>query len=546
MEQINYEQLIPQKPTADVVSFAQQNGAFQTAYLIYRSDREYVPLEDRFRDAVHVVCSECGEQFYEDKIPAGGCSQGYAPAPFGWYNSRTGEQVISGSTTICPHCMAEARTVHIGNMRLHNGELVDDAWVTELSRLPINGARDRLVLTDWCVRRCINKAGAARYEVWPYTAWVVEEKRIVRLMGYMKNIGGAISLFGEWRQRKTFSDVYGNAELVLPWDKSLLEGTTAENSKLNLYHTEKRGRRLVGYLALWRRHPNVENLLVQGCGNLVRTWINQEADSGYYHGGIPKLKEIIWKEKRPAQMLGLTKEEFRHLRQMRWNTEDLEKYKLVRDCGVPVRLPEDIDLLRTVRTYDCNKILEEAPKADFWRILRYLKKQKRDWSVLRDYWNMAERLGRDLNESLVRWPRNLLYAHDQVTGEQKCKAEEVRRAGFAQRAGELAELSFSLDGLLIRPCANEEELIAEGKDLHHCVATYAQRHAEGRTAILFIRREKEPEVPYFTLEFDEKNLLVLQNRGLRNCARTPEVAAFEKTWLEWVRHIKTEGRIRVA
>ena len=51
----------------------------------------------------------------------------------------------------------------------------------------------------------------------------------MRLMGYLKAIGGAISLFGEWRQRKTFCNVYGEAGLVVPWESALLEGTTAEN-----------------------------------------------------------------------------------------------------------------------------------------------------------------------------------------------------------------------------------------------------------------------------------------------------------------------------
>ena len=119
---------------------------------------------------------------------------------------------------------------------------------------------------------------------------------------------------------------------------------------------------------------------------------------------------------------------------------------------------------------------------------------------------------------------------------------------FIERAEELQYLSFELNGLLIRPCQNETELIREGKDLHHCVATYAKRHAEGKTAILFIRQAKAPDKPFFTLEFDEKNLAVVQNRGLRNCDRTPEVTAFEKAWLEQIRQIqiKMKGRVRVA
>ena len=99
---------------------------------------------------------------------------------------------------------------------------------------------------------------------------------------------------------------------------------------------------------------------------------------------------------------------------------------------------------------------------------------------------------------------------------------------------------------MIRPCANEEELILEGKLLHHCVATYAKSYAEGRTAILFIRRTSEPDKPFFTLEFDEKAKRVRQNRGLRNCDRTPEVTAFETAWLDYVRCARPKERTKIA
>ena len=557
MEQINYEKLIPQEPIADVVGFARQNGAFESAYLIYRSERIYDPLKIGTVDSVKITCSSCGHTFYAEKIPAGSCRHSYAPAPFGWRNEEMSDSVIDGDQTMCPCCGKEAKTVHIGSMRAYGGELVDDAWVTELSRLPVDGLTDRLVLTDWCIRRCINKQGVTRYEIWPYTAWVVEEKKVVRLMGYLKNIGGRICLFGEWRQRKTFVDVYGSARLIVPWDKSLLEGTTAENSKLDLYQKLRDGKQLVAYLALWRRRPHVENLLVQGCGNLVRTWIKQEMSSGYYKGGIPKLEKVNWKEKRPAQMLGLTKEEFRQMKQAHWSAEDLGKYKLVRDSGVPVRLPKDMELLKQIEGYDCSRILEEAPKSDFWRTVRYLVKQKAHWYTLRDYRHMAREAGRDMTDNLVQWPRNLTAAHNRYVEERQAlrdkeerekRAKEIaERAGlFAKRAVELEWLTFEDGGLLIRPCADENELIEEGRKLHHCVASYARSHASGKTAILFIRQAKAPDKPFFTLEFDEKKMVVVQNRGLRNCDRTPEVEAFEKAWLEGIRQIKVQGRIRVA
>ena len=452
------------------------------------------------------------------------------------------EAVISGSLTMCPVCGCEVKVVHVGS--IPKG-IEEGAWVTTMSRLPVEGHKDRFVLTEWLVKRWIEKSGKSRYTTDPYSAWVVEEKKVVRLMGYLRTMGGSISIFHKWAQRKTFNDVYGTVSICYPWDKSILEGTTAENCKLDLYQ-EAGGKRLVSYLALWRKRPTVENLLVQGCGRFLAELIDHEKSSGTDHGGIPKLPDVNWKEKRPAQMLGLNKEEFRYMRQMRWNVEDLERYRLVKKSGLPVRLPEDMELLRNKPAYEINRILEEGPRQDFWRILRYLKKQTATWGVLQDYWHMAHRLHRDLNDSLVRWPRNLNTAHDQVMEEQQARVNAELHAMFLERAAELEPLSFELDGLLIRPCQSEAELIREGKDLHHCVATYAKRHAEGKTAILFIRQIAEPDKPFFTLEFDEKAKKVRQNRGLRNCDRTPEVKAFEKAWLSYVHRAKPKERIMIA
>lgn len=540
MEQIDYAPLLPKTPPVDLVQWALGQCVFQQEYLIYKASRVYEPMEDQLHPAVEVVCTHCGEKFFAEKVDAGGCSAAYS-APFGWYHPEMSESVISGSITVCPVCGCDVEVVHVGN--IPRG-IEKCAWITTMSRLPMEGRKDRFVLTEWLVRRQIATSGNSQYTTHPYSAWVVEEKKVVLLMGYMKTLGGFISILHEWEQRKTFRDVYGEAFMVYPWDKSILDGTTAENCKLDLYQ-DAGGKRLVAYLALWRKRPAVENLLVQGCGYFLAELIDREKNSGYDHGGIPKLKDVNWKEKRPAQMLGLNKEEFRHMRRMRWNVEDLELYQLVKAAGLPVKLPKDMPLLRSRPDYEINRILQEGPPGDFWRILRYLKKQKESWSTLQDYWRIAREDGRDLEDSLVRWPRSLGASHARQIEERQAaearkeaakRAEQIaaRAPLFQARAQELDNLSFALGGLMIRPCANEEELILVGKLLHHCVATYAKRHAEGKTAILFIRQALEPETPFFTLEFDEKTKTVRQNRGLRNCARTPEVEAFESEWLAWV------------
>ena len=532
MEQINYGPLLPKTPPVDLIQWALKQKAFRAEYLIYRAGRIYEPLEERTRPAVDVVCTHCGKSFHAAKVDARVCSASYTPAPFGWYHQEMLENVISGSLTRCPLCGCKVNVVHVGSI---SEGLKEGAFITTMSRLPVEGRKDRFVLTEWLVKRWIEKSGESRYTTDPYSAWVVEEKKVVRLMGYMRTIGGSISVFHKWEQRKTFRDVYGAVSICYPWDKSILEGTTAENCKLDLYQ-KAGGKRLVSYLALWRKRPAVENLLVQGCGRFLAALIDKEKSSGTDRGGIPKLTDINWKEKRPAQMLGLNKEEFRYMRQMRWDIEDLERYRLIKKAGLPVKLPEDLELLRNNSAYEITRILEEGPKLDFWRILRYLKKQEQQWYTLRDYWDMARSLHRDMNDNLVRWPRNLRAAHDRVMDELKAREDAAFHEMFLERAAELEPLSFELGGLLIRPCQSETELIREGEDLHHCVASYAKRHAEGQTAILFIRHAAEPDKPFFTLEFDERTKRVRQDRGLRNCGRTSEVKAFEKAWLDWLQH----------
>ena len=155
--------------------------------------------------------------------------------------------------------------------------------------------------------------------------------------------------------------------------------------------------------------------------------------------------------------------------------------------------------------------------------------------ILTDYWDMAERLGWDLSNERVRYPHDLFAAHDEATAQMSQLEEKGLASKFRVRRMVLRKYAFAADGLLIRPAASQQELTDEGNALHHCVSTYGKKHANGKTAIFFIWRKNMPRKSFYTLELDERKLTVQQNRGMRNCPRTPEVRAFEDLWLSWVR-----------
>ena len=127
------------------------------------------------------------------------------------------------------------------------------------------------------------------------------------------------------------------------------------------------------------------------------------------------------------------------------------------------------------------------------------------------------------------------YPCKSLTGWQAGVLTDSTHGSSRVRRKVLRKYVFAAGGLLIRPAASQKELTDEGNALHHCVSTYGKRHAGGQTAIFFIRRKSSPGSSYYTLELDEKELIVRQNRGLRNAPRTPEVQAFEDLWLSWVR-----------
>ena len=534
-ETINYVPYLPTEPPEGLTSWLIGQGALKKEALIYRNSRRYLPLEERNEPCVEVVCSACGNKFHADKLNATGCRAGYAPAPFGWYNELTSEPVISGVPTMCPCCGEGMETVHIGGMP--NG-LTDEAWTAAVYKLPVPGQKDRLLIVEWMTRKTIDKAGETSFFHHLWSAWVIEEKKIVRIKGNTRGLGGATCMHKP-EQRKSFLDDFGKAQFIWPWEPELLTGTTVENCKLDLYQTAG-GRRLIAYLGAFLKHPQIENLIMQGLGVLVNELLEQECQRSVYErrGGYAKLEEINWKEKQPHKMLGISEEELRIMRQYNWGRRCLEVANWCKKNKIVTEWPSGIERIRTMGLYECDRILKDNGKNRFWKVMRYLEKVGESYSLLADYWVMAKRLQMDLDNDQVRWPKKLKAAHDKAVERYNAQKDAITSAVFEQRVEKLKHLCWEHDGLLIRPCASMKELRDEGEVLHHCVATYDQKYATGKTAIFFIRRVDKPDEPYFTLELDEKKLTVRQNRGLRNCGETKEVQAFVDAWLDWARKQK--------
>ena len=390
---------------------------------------------------------------------------------------------------------------------------------------------------------------------------------LYRVVGYMQNLGGGVIFLRDWELRKKHESGLGawaKCE-VLPFDKATVDATDSANCSLFEFIESGGDKVYPGeYLQTWCKWPNVENLARQGHGTYLNDIIDKvTAYQGYYyareHFYVMNVKNHInVKAAKPHEMLGLDKSEMRVAKEYGLQiTEEYRKMKEIR--GVKI----DRDALEYLRRFNstatafwlekdntgtgswaeaCRKIGTLPPV----RTLHYLLKQRAGTNVYRD-WLVAlcDVMGvRDFRKIKTDdlYPKDIRDAHDKAVARRVLKENALLAAAFAARAEERAEMAWRDDetGLMIRAAASQRELIDEGQKLHHCVGGYAKPHAEGKTTIFFIRHIETPDEPFYTLEY--KNGRVAQNRGQRNCDRTPEVVIFEKKWLEHRKALKTNRK----
>ena len=143
-----------------------------------------------------------------------------------------------------------------------------------------------------------------------------------------------------------------------------------------------------------------------------------------------------------------------------------------------------------------------------------------------DYLSMRQQVGDDLTDSIIQCPRDLNAAHDEMVRMINDHKEELHIQAKEREFPDIRKNYRSLrrkyfwedDAYIIRPARSAEEIIMEGRSLHHCVGgdTYLSRHNTKESIILFLRMKETPDVPYVTVEIEYKTDLIRQWYGIRD------------------------------
>lgn len=228
--------------------------------------------------------------------------------------------------------------------------------------------------------------------------------------------------------------------------------------------------------------------------------------------------------------LGVTKAQYKVLLGMGDPTED--ELKMLLKVGLC-----SADDVRSLVKFDkehyrsADNVLKLVKYAPLSSIIKYLEGIT-DVVSYNDYIGWLESLGYDLHDRYYLFPKNFWKAHDRLMAEHYAAIDQKNNDSIRHIVEQLTNPAFSMhsNGLFIRVAASATELRKEGAALHHCVATYADRMASGKTLILFIRRESDPDAPYYTMELRDGR--IVQLRGAHNCSPVEEVVAFRDEFIQ--------------
>lgn len=298
------------------------------------------------------------------------------------------------------------------------------------------------------------------------------------------------------------------------------------------------------YLATYKKRPYIEKFIKAGLNKLTDEFLL--GSCGNYDPEIAKSETSLKK------LLLINSNELQRLREansgkafLTWlQYENFTKKEIPDEtinwlCGHEVR-PKDYKFI--------------SNKMNILQIARYIQKQMqlsnmRYYDTLtswKDCISMAKSLGIDTNLEIIYKPRDLKKKHDELVAQVHEKDIAVAAGEMLEKFPNLNEVIDSLQGkyafsdndyIIVEPTCIEDILI-ESRSLQHCgdQERYFNRIATRESYILFLRKAKDPEKAYYTLEV-EPDGSIRQKRTLYN-KQNADIEKAKHFFLKWQLTIK--------
>ena len=310
-----------------------------------------------------------------------------------------------------------------------------------------------------------------------------------------------------WKESLLYPENLKEVYAYNGWCRNGMETLAEKNIKINVNR----------YVTQMRKMDWAEYLVKAGLINLTRELVNE------YYWGMPDCINESGTTLR--EFLKLNGDRTSRMRRIDGSLLALEwlQYEQRHEKRIT---QETLAYLMEKNIYprNCEDLLESVGSVN--RMVNYLKKQKEKntLNLWDDYIRMAREEGFDVTDDIVRLPRNLRARHDELVEIRQERADRERmkreKEKYKKLNGEIfkhlqeaARFYWENDEYVFIPAGKCEELIKEGRELHHCVGSstrYMEKMAEGSSWIIFLRKKDDLNEAYYTLEMDMKKDEVIQ------------------------------------
>lgn len=438
-------------------------------------------------------------------------------------------------TTICPKCGSEV----IVKSRVQ--EIQDRQRVTLLQKLNKLTWVERLFIAS-----CTWSETGKKLELYAEVCAVIPAGETWGTVYYGQGFDKD-EFEQDWWDSNKYNKRWGNSFLYPGNLQEVLPMGGLQNSGMDIMAKAGRKFEVNKFIATFRERPYLEYLIKAGYLQMVADILHE-----YGWWGVPSttLREAASTLK---ELFMLDGNRTNRLKQMDGGITALKWLQYEQQNGSRIT-QESLEYLQEqkITPYCLGSFIKELGSVN--RAVNYLKKQKikakTAIEIWGDYLNMARNEGMDVTDDIVRFPKDLKARHDALVNIINERKDKER---LKKEAAKYRELNKSIlknlpktriyfwenEKYMFVPAGKCEELVKEGRELHHCVGAsdrYMNKMAQGESWIVFLRKKENIEKAYYTLEIDMKNDAVIQ--WYSEYDRKPDEKVISKLLTQYKNQIK--------
>lgn len=199
---------------------------------------------------------------------------------------------------------------------------------------------------------------------------------------------------------------------------------------------------------------------------------------------------------------------------------------------------DELEILAYIQKKDINMVKEFSNLRDLsdfreYKIDLYKLKKRTDYSDRNhheyiDYLGFAKKLKYDLSNNKYLYPTNIRIEHDRLLKIIDFKKNRAINKKVKVRYRDLKKNTYKNKQYIIFPAKSVDEMIDESSQQSNCVRDYAERYAEGKCDIYFMRSASTQDKSLVTVEVRDNK--VFQKRIYHNDPTTEKQNKFLENW----------------